>query len=173
MRALKIFFPLILAWIVYLLQYFDIILYGAFSVGKSNGWTSIFTGVFFHGNFQHLIGNTQGLLAFLPLTYVFYRKSFLPLVLCGLFVPALFSYMGGPNVIGISGLVYALSWFLIFSGLLGKNLLRLLISVTLVIFFGKSLMMAVPPIGPTMGVAWHTHLYGLLVGLGFAINKNV
>lgn len=171
MRPLKIFFPLILSWIVYLLQYNDILFYGNYSVGKDNGWTSIFTGIFFHGNFGHLVGNTQGLLAFLPIVYTFYKKDFYPLVLCGMFVPALFSYLGPTYVIGISGLNFALSWYIIFAGVFGTDRTRLFISVILVIIFGKSLMSAVPPVGPSVGIAWHTHLYGLCVGLLFAITR--
>lgn len=119
---------------------------------------------------MHLISNTFPVL-FLGATLfffyeriggvVFFRCYFITNVLVWIFSPRV-SYH-----IGASGLVYGLSAFLIFFGLLRKDFMSLLISIVVTIFYG-GIFYGVLPIDPR--ISWESHLAGALVGIITAFN---
>lgn len=69
--------------------------------------------------------------------------------------------------IGASGLVYGLSSFLIFFGLLRKDFLSLLISVGVIVMYG-GIFYGILPSDP--GISWESHLAGAIVGMVTAFN---
>jgi len=134
------------------------------------GLVGILTAPMIHGNMSHLISNTLPLL-FLGSTLfffyegigrtVFYRCYFITNILVWLFSPRL-SYH-----IGASGLIYGLSSFLIFFGLLRKDFVSLLISIVIMLTYG-GIFYGVLPSDP--GISWESHLSGAIVGAVTAFN---
>jgi membrane associated rhomboid family serine protease len=64
--------------------------------------------------------------------------------------------------IGASGLVYGIASFLIFFGLLRKDVKSMIISIAILLLYG-GLVYGIFPQQP--GVSWESHLMGALVGL--------
>lgn len=169
---MKNFGIILLVWIIFLLQYKGILNGDDFTISKKNGLWSVFTGVFFHNSFSHLINNTVALLMTIPIVNYFYKKSFFLLIVLGLFIPSVLTYFLYPlSVVGISGLCYTLIWFVIAAGILSKDKYKLIMSLILLTMYGNSLVLAVPPQNVmSMGIAWKTHLYGTLIGIIYAVS---
>lgn len=166
---IKIFAFLLALWIIHILQVFCVFDTSAFSTSQKNGVFSIITGVFLHANFSHLVSNTSSLLITLSLLLRFYKKDSFSLIALGLFLPSVFVYILGQNVVGISGLVYALLWFLIFAGLSAKDSFKFLLSIVLAMFYAGSLIGITPMAG--YGISWQAHLGGFLLAVAMAVRK--
>lgn len=69
--------------------------------------------------------------------------------------------------IGASGLIYGISAFLIFFGLLRRDFLSLLISIGVMVAYG-GIFYGILPTDP--GISWESHLAGALVGMVTAFN---
>lgn len=134
------------------------------------GLIGIFTAPIIHGNLTHLISNTLPLL-FLGTTLfffyegigrtVFFRCYFITNILVWLFSPRASFH------IGASGLIYGLSAFLIFFGLLRKDFVSLSISIVIMVMYG-GIFYGVLPFNPM--VSWESHLAGAVVGTVTAFN---
>lgn len=166
---IKIFLFLAILWVIHALQIVNAFDTNLFSTTPKNGIISIFTGVFLHANWLHIASNTASLVVSLPLLLKFYKdKSFLILSL-GLIMPSVFVYFLGLNVIGISALCYALTWFIIFSGLKSKDSFKFLLSIVLAIFYADSLIGITPAAG--LNISWQAHLGGFLTAIIVAFVK--
>ena len=150
-------------WIIYLLDCMQVFNKLDYSISPKNGWWSILTGGFLHGNLPHLIGNTKGLLLSVPLVLYLYKNNFTSIMILGILIPATVVYCLGFNTVGISGLVYALIWFLIFSGIGSEDKIKFLVSMALIIFYGSTLTGITQYAG--RGISYHGHLSGFAVGL--------
>jgi membrane associated rhomboid family serine protease len=134
------------------------------------GLIGVFTAPIIHGDLSHLISNTLPVLFLGSTLFFFYpRIGGLVFVRC-YFITNLLVWLFSPRVsyhIGASGLVYGLSAFLIFFGLLRKDFISLLISIMITIFYG-GIFYGVLPIDPR--ISWESHLSGFLVGTVSAFN---
>ena len=158
-----------LMWLVFSLQFYLQLDLSIFMLRPRNVWGIL--GIFFspmlHGNVFHLVSNTVPLL-FLGGTLfffynrigtvVFFRCYLLTNVLVWIFAPPI-------PVIGASGLIYGLSSFLIFFGVLRRDVMSILISIVVIILYG-GIFYGVLPTDP--GVSWQSHLAGAIVGLATA-----
>lgn len=135
-----------------------------------SGLIGVFTAPIIHGNRAHLVSNTIPLL-FLGTTLfffyerigrtVFFRCYFFTNILVWLLSPRI------SNHIGASGLIYGLSAFLIFFGLLRKDFLSLLISIGVIIAYGGIFYGILPT---DSGISWESHLAGAIVGTATAFH---
>ncbi|MFK7932904.1 MAG: rhomboid family intramembrane serine protease [Saprospiraceae bacterium] len=117
-----------------------------------------------HGDFQHLISNSVPFFVMTTMLFFFYKrvanKSFwMMYLLTGIAVWAM-----GRSVfhIGLSGVVYALAGFMVFSGFFRRNLKAIILSLIVVFLYG-GMIWGVLPIQP--GVSWESHLLGGIVGI--------
>lgn len=165
----KTFILLFIIWICFFLQKLEIIDSIKFSSYHKNNWYSIFTGVFLHANTSHIVGNVKGLILALPLLFYFYKKYSIEIIFSGLFFPSFLSYAIGMNIIGSSGLVFTLIWFLIFAGIGSKDKERFFTSIVLILFYSYSLMGVTPDAG--YNIAWQTHLFGFIIGFIYALRR--
>jgi len=134
------------------------------------GLIGIFTAPMIHANRAHLVSNTIPLL-FLGTTLfffyegigrtVFFRCYFITNILVWLLSPRMTYH------IGASGLIYGLSSFLIFFGLIRKDFLSLLISIGVMVAYG-GIFYGILPVDD--GISWESHLAGAIVGLVTAFN---
>jgi membrane associated rhomboid family serine protease len=128
------------------------------------GLVGIFAAPLLHGDALHLLSNTFPLLFLGATLFFFYgrignvvllRCYFYTNILVWLFSPRLSTH------IGASGLVYGLSAFLIFFGLMRRDLMSLMISIAVMLAYG-GIFYGVLPTHPS--ISWESHMAGALVG---------
>ncbi|MFA7081499.1 MAG: rhomboid family intramembrane serine protease [Bacteroidales bacterium] len=136
------------------------------------GLRGIFTMPLLHADFSHLISNTLACFILSFGLYIFYKEFATKLFL--LFY--LFSGIGawiigtsGSIHIGASGLVYALAWFHILSGLIKRNKPQLAFSLIVIFLYGGVIWGIFPEFQPSPRISWQGHLGGAITGFVFAI----
>jgi len=154
-------------WALFSIQFFYGIDLGWLGI-KPRTWEGligIITAPLIHGSLPHLVSNTLPLLFLGSILYFFYpRIGATVFARCYLITNCLV-WLLSPRVsyhIGASGLIYGLSSFLIFFGLLRKDFWSLLISVVVMVMYG-GIFYGVLPVNSH--VSWESHLAGAIVGL--------
>ena len=127
------------------------------------GLIGIVTGPLIHGSLRHIIGNTIPLIVLGGLLFWYYPRIATRVYWhCYLFTGILVWALARPSYhIGSSGLVYAQGYFLVFMGLLYRDLRTLLVSLMVVGLYG-GLFTGVFVIDER--VSWESHLMGAVVG---------
>lgn len=170
---LKELFPftfVVFIWIIQLLQAFLDEDWGKYSVlpRTLTGLRGIVTSPLLHAGWEHLIGNTVPLLVLGLLLFNSYKQIagkvfWLIYILNGVLI-WLFARQ---NIhLGASGVVYGLTFFLFFSGMIRKHSQLAMISLLIVFLYG-SMVWGIFPFDPH--VSWEAHLYGAITGLILAI----
>src|SRR5882672_1393307 len=115
-----------LMWLVFTLQFFyqlDLSIFGI--VPRTfRGLIGILTAPMVHGNLPHLVSNTIPLLFLGGTLFYFYNKIGTTVFLRCYFITNILVWLFSPRQtphIGASGLIYGLSAFLIFFGLLRRD----------------------------------------------------
>lgn len=131
----------------------------------------ILTHVFVHQNWAHFFNNAVPLFVLSWCFYYFYRELFWKASLllwlsCGL----LTWIIGRDNWhIGASGLIYAYSFFLFFSGMIRGHKPLMAISFVVVFLYGSTLWNMFPWGEFNRDISWEGHLSGALAGLVWAV----
>jgi len=128
------------------------------------GLIGILTAPMIHGDLGHLISNTLPLLFLGSVLFFFYERIGRTVFFRCYFFTNILVWLFSPRAsyhIGASGLIYGLSAFLIFFGLLRKDFVSLLISIGIMFIYG-GIFYGVLPIDPH--ISWESHLAGALVG---------
>jgi membrane associated rhomboid family serine protease len=152
-------------WIVFgLQQIFPIEDYLALYPRNTNYLMGIYTTVFLHGSFLHLVSNSLPLLGSMLALFYFYKEIAFPVLLINHIGSGILIWLFARPAfhIGASGLVYALVLFLLISGLVRKN--RALSFLALAVLSIQSgLLWGILP--QDNGISWESHLLGGLVGV--------
>jgi membrane associated rhomboid family serine protease len=152
-------------WIVFgLQQIFPIEEYLALYPRNTNYVMGVYTTVFLHGSFLHLVSNSLPLLGSMLALFYFYKEIAFPVLLINHVGSGILIWLFARPAfhIGASGLVYALVLFLLMSGLVRKN--RALSFLALAVLSIQSgLLWGVLP--QDNGISWESHLLGGLVGV--------
>ena len=123
-----------------------------------------------HGDLMHLVSNTVPLLFLGTVVFFFYpRIGGIVFFRCYI-ITNILVWIFSPRVnyhIGASGLIYGLSAFLIFFGLLRKDFWSLFISIVVFLMYG-GIFYGVLPNEPH--ISWESHLAGAVVGTVTAFN---
>lgn len=124
-----------------------------------------------HDSARHIISNSVPFLVLGHVVYFFYGRIAPQVFLAAYFLTNLLVWIVGRASyhIGASGLVYALASFLIFYGLFKRDFKSLIISITVISFYG-GLVYGVFPTGGF--ISWESHLMGSIVGIGMAYNHS-
>lgn len=156
-------------WIGYLMQIGPFPEITSYGVRPRNlfGLSGILFSPFLHStqDIWHIINNTIGMGVVAYLLYYFYRDvAFRVLLFSGLLSGGITWFIGeeGSNHIGMSGVIYAITFFLLLSGFLRKNNMLVRLSLGMVFLYG-SLIWGIFPIKE--GISWEGHLGGFLSGL--------
>ena len=184
-----LYIPIIMVgmmWLGYLFQSFGFInnCEGAIVPLQPGGIKGVLFSPFLHGNLDHIFSNSVPMLVLLFLLYQFYptiaTKVFtIGWVSTGLLVwslPPIDILTGDWRyncVIGASGLVYVLAFFLFFSGIFRRNRKFLTISLVVALYYGGLIWGMIPQeillnLQETSNISWQSHLAGGVVGLFLA-----
>jgi membrane associated rhomboid family serine protease len=119
---------------------------------------------FLHLNLQHILSNTVPLFVLLVLLAGSRSESW-EVVLCITLLGGLLLWIFGREAvhIGASGLISGLTAFLIFSGILEKRFIPLLVALLVGFLYGSSVLMGVIPHFGSQ-VSWDGHLCGAIAG---------
>lgn len=168
------FLFLLILWLVKILEEahgWDLHEFGVYPL-EHRGITGIFTQVFIHADYSHLLANTLPLLILGWLLFYFYAsiapQVFFSLWLCGGVLTWLISRPGWH--IGASGLIYGLAFFLFFSGIVRRNTKLMAVSFVVAFLYG-SIVWNMLPIAELYKVStsWEGHLSGALSGIFLAV----
>ena len=117
-----------------------------------------------HGSIQHFLSNIVPLAIFGVLMLEYGLKRYLLVSLWIIGFTGLLVWLFGRSAyhIGASGLVYGQFGFLLLAGFYHRQLIKILISVIVVFFYGSLLFGILPT---QHFISWESHLFGLVAGL--------
>ena len=132
------------------------------------GLWGILTGPLIHSGVRHLFSNSVSLLILGWCLFYFYKEiGFAVMPVVWLLSGLLTWYIGRESWhIGASGLIYALSFFLFFSGIFRKYIPLMAVSLLVVFLYGSTLWNMFPIaelVDPS--ISWEGHLSGAISGL--------
>ncbi len=135
---------------------------------KTDGLAGILAMPLLHGDFQHLWGNTVSFFSLNALLLYFYRNLGFKVLGWSWLATGCLLWLSGAdgNHIGLSGVIYSLSAFLFFSGLIRQAPRLIRVSMVVAFLYGR-IVWGVFPI--EVGVSWQGHLSGAVVGSFLAI----
>lgn len=162
-------FSIVLAMVLVFLYdyYFHLNLYefGVFP-RKLEGLIGVLTSPFIHStaNFSHILNNSLPMFVLTWLLFYSYRTVAGKVFIFIYFSTGIFVWLLGRESyhIGMSGVIYGLTSFLIVSGFFRKNMRIAGISL-LVIFLYGSIIWGVMPLDPS--ISWEGHFFGFLSGM--------
>jgi len=162
-----------LMWLFFSVQFYTGIDLGVLGIRPRTfgGLIGIFLAPLIHGDYMHLLSNTFPVLFLGIILYFFYDRIAGTVFFRSYFITNLmvwlFAFRDSYHI-GASGLVYALTSFLILFGFLRRDFLSLLIATGILILYGGVFISGVLPVDPR--ISWESHLSGALVGAVTAIN---
>ncbi|MGI9437252.1 MAG: rhomboid family intramembrane serine protease [Geminicoccaceae bacterium] len=130
------------------------------------GLTGIAAMPFLHVDFSHLLSNTVPLAILLGLMVISRQRPWSTMIILTLISGvALWLFGRSSWHVGASGLIYALTGYLIAAGMLERRLVPALVALFIGIAYGGSIIGGLLPVP---GVSWEGHLLGLLAGVALA-----
>ena len=140
--------------------------------GDYNGLVGIFFSPFLHSSFSHLWSNTLPLLILIWLLFYFYRNIALPTFIYLWIISGFFTWLIGRDSyhIGASGLVFALLFFIFFSGILRRYIPLISVSLVVAFIYGSTIWSMFPFAELVdITISWEGHLSGAISGLIVAL----
>lgn len=140
--------------------------------GDVGGLKGIIFSPFLHSSFSHLWSNTLSLLILIWLLFYFYSKIALNMLLYLWVLSGSVTWIIGRDSyhVGASGLVFAILFFLFFSGLFRKYIPLVAVSMIVAFIYGGTVW-SIFPIAEMVdaSISWEGHLSGAVSGLLLAV----
>ena len=161
---------LILMWVVQFVSYaFDINFY-EFGVHPLHwdGLPGILLMPFIHSGFKHLMANSVPFLILGTALFYFYRELSIRVLIGIWLLSGIWVWFGGRGDswhIGASGIIYGLSSFLFFSGLIRKNTQLAALALVVAFLYGSMIWGLFPDFFPKENISWEGHLGGFVSGI--------
>lgn len=133
------------------------------------GMFGIITGPLVHGDIFHLISNTFPLIILGVGLFYFYHRIAFEVIFIIYLMTGFWVWLAAREAyhIGISGIIYGLLSFLLFSGFIRRDTKSLSVSFIVLFIYGGNMIYGVFPYNT--GVSWESHLLGAISGLFCAI----
>ena len=142
------------------------------------GLKGIFISPLLHGSWEHLLSNSLPIGVLLFLLYQFYPEISSKVFFRGWLFTGALVWLLPPQfifdsqytcIIGASGIVYMLAFFLFFSGVFRKNAKLLTISLLVVLYYGSLIWGMLPEelfsqLQEPSKISWQTHAAGAIIG---------
>ncbi len=165
-------FPLffgLLIWTVYWFEIqfgYDFTTYGVYP-RSLKGLLGIIFSPFIHSSVEHLYNNTLPLIILSTALFYFYNNVRWKVLLFGILGSGILTWIFARSAyhIGASGVIYLLSSFIFFRGIIAKHFRLVAVSLIVVFLYG-SLIWYVFPIDKK--ISWEGHLSGFAMGVLFA-----
>ncbi|QIG90113.1 rhomboid family intramembrane serine protease [Chryseobacterium sp. POL2] len=172
-----------LMWLGYMLQSLGFFsnCFGAIIPLYPDGLLGIITSPFLHGSLEHIFGNSVPIAILLFLLYQFYPTIANKILITGWIsagllvwlLPPIDIFTGQWNyscIIGASGIVYVLAFFLFFSGIFRWERTLITISLLVALYYGSLVWGMLPEelfsnLQEPSRISWQSHLAGGLVGI--------
>lgn len=178
---------LIAMWVGFLIQHMGLIdnCDGSLIPLAPEGLKGVIFSPLLHGNLEHIIGNSISIAALLFLLYQFYPKLADHIFFWGWLSSGMIVWLLPPMnffgeapvytcIIGASGIVYMLAFFLFFSGIFRKDKKLLAVSLIVALYYGGLIWGIFPEelfykLDQPSKISWQAHLAGSAVGLCLAL----
>lgn len=163
-------------WLVFLLNYSGLLgdRFSQWGIrpGDINGLKGIIFSPFIHTTFSHLLSNTLPLIILIWFLFYFYSNIATFVFITLWLLSGIITWLIGRGAIhvGASGLVFAILFFLFFSGLLRKYIPLVAVSLIVAFIYGSTVWSIFPVtelVDPS--ISWEGHLSGAISGLLLAI----
>jgi len=163
-------------WLIFLvgqtlLSQHDIMRLGI-TPGEITGLRGIFFTPLLHSSFSHLWSNTLSLLILTWFLFYFYSKIALKAFAAIWITSGVITWLIGRDAlhVGASGLIFAMLFFLFFSGIIRKYIPLVAVSLIVAFIYGGSVW-SIFPITELIdaSISWEGHLSGALSGLLMAV----
>lgn len=130
----------------------------------------IFSYVFIHANFGHLINNVVSFVVLSGSLFYFYKPIALKILLISYLSSGIILWFIGRESwhIGASGWIYSLAFFLFFSGLLRRHIPLIAISLIITFLYGN-MVWHVFPWQVNDPISWEGHLAGGITGIALSV----
>ena len=136
------------------------------------GLRGIIFSPFIHSSLSHIVSNTLPLLILIWFLFYFYSKIAFSTFTYLWILSGLFTWVIGRGYyhVGASGLVFALMFFLFFSGILRKSIQLIAVSLVVAFVYGSTVW-SIFPFAELVDatISWEGHLSGTMAGLITAI----
>lgn len=163
-------------WLVFLLNYSGLLgdRFSQWGIrpGDINGLKGIIFSPFIHTTFSHLLSNTLPLIILIWFLFYFYSNIATFVFITLWLLSGIITWLIGRGAthVGASGLVFAILFFLFFSGLLRKYIPLVAVSLIVAFIYGSTVWSIFPVtelLDPS--ISWEGHLSGAISGLLLAI----
>lgn len=155
--------------------------FGAIIPLSPEGLKGIFLSPFLHKNLEHIIGNSLPIVVLMFLLFLFYPKIALQIFIIGWIaegflvwlLPVIDIYTGefySSCIIGASGIIYVLAFFLFFSGIFRWDIKLLAITLLVGLYYGGLVWGIFPEeffynLNEPSRISWQSHLSGAILGI--------
>jgi len=175
----RFYYSLVIPFLLVLLMFLSFVLEkgmswdfrtgGVFPLRIENLW-GIFTMVFIHADWKHLLNNTVSFFVLSSALYYFYNSLATRILLLSYIFSGLILWFIGRESwhVGASGVIYALTFFLFVSGILRKYAPLIAISLIVVFLYGN-IVWHLFPWEVYSQISWEGHLSGATIGFILAI----
>jgi membrane associated rhomboid family serine protease len=136
-----------------------------------NGIQGIFLMPFVHGDFNHLLANSGPFLILGTALFYFYKDISIRVLVGIWLLSGIWVWFGGRDSwhIGASGVIYGLSSFLFFSGVIRKNTQLAALAMIVAFLYGSTIWGIFPDFFPEENISWEGHLGGFVAGIILAV----